>query len=157
MGRIVRGLVVAALLSSAARAEVLSASIPLAGPTGAALGSWEKITGDVETADEHVSYVLYVNPARAALYEVTRYQVTRHSTDGDGRRRDVSETEKFLWNAHPGTGELLRCFELLPGGSWVQMKTGSAEYRSEMATAIRVYGLHREAVVSTERVRSPRP
>ena len=146
MGRVAPFVLVAAGWAGIAQAAVLSAHTPAAGPGGAVLGSWQKIAGDVETASEHVSYELYVNPKREALYEVTRYRVTRHPTGGDGRRQSVSESEKFLWNAHPGTGELLRCFELLSDGSWVQMKTGSPEYRSEMGTAIRVYGLHRRTV-----------
>lgn len=145
MGRMLRGLLVLAFLTSESQAAALSVGTPSAGPSRAVLSAWQKITGEVETATEDVSYALYVNPARKGLYEVTRYRVTRHSTGRDGRPRNVSESEKFLWNAHPGTGERLRCFELLPDGSWVQMKTGSSEYRSEMMTAIRVYGLHRRA------------
>lgn len=143
MGRVALWVLVAAGWAGLAHAAVLSAHTPTAGPSDAVLGSWQKITGDVETGREDVSYELYVNPKREALYEVTRYRVTHHSTGSDGRPQSVSESEKFLWNAHPGTGELLRCFELLSDGSWVQMKTGSPEYRNEMGTAMRVYGIHR--------------
>lgn len=106
---------------------------------------WQRLTGHAETKTERLSYELYVNPARAALYEVTRYRVTWLSTDPQGRPQTNAETEKFLWNAHPGA-ERLRCFELLADGKWVQMKTDSQRYRSEMGTAIHVYGLHRNAL-----------
>jgi hypothetical protein len=143
MGRVAPLVLVAVGWGGIAQAGVLSAYTPTAGPSVAVLGSWQKITGKVDTGTEDVSYELYVNPKREALYEVTRYRVTHHSTGDDGRRQSVSESEKFLWNSHPGTGELLRCFELLSDGSWVQMKTGSPEYRNEMGTATYVYGLHR--------------
>ena len=139
-------LLVAVVLGAAcASGTGLSVTTPLTGLDAAALGSWEKFAGLSVTATERVSYELYVNPARAALYEVTRYRVSRLWTDPAGRRRSSAETEKFLWNARPGA-EHLRCFELLADGTWVQMKTDSPRYRTEMGTAIHVYGLRRRAL-----------
>jgi hypothetical protein len=123
----------------------LSATTPSTAPDAAAMRGWQRFIGHAETPTERVAYELYVNPRRAALYEVTRYHVTRLWKDAEGRAQARVETEKFLWNSHPGA-EHLRCFELLGDGTWVRMKTGSERYRFEMATAIHVYALHRSAL-----------
>ncbi len=116
-------------------AEGLSVSIPPGVPDGAAL-RWERVTGDVATAAEAAQYEFYVNPARQAIYEVVRYRVTR-----EGR----SESEKVVWNRHPTGGQGPACFSHELNGGWRALKHGSDEYRSELATATRVYGLHRRA------------
>lgn len=149
---LVFGLVVGAVLRpvSALRAAEFSSQLPSGVPTAEALGRWPKITGDVDTPSARVSYLFYVNPLRQALYEVTRYRVTRLSRDAAGNPQQHRETEKLLWNAHPGTGELLRCYELREPGGWVQLEKGTPEYRAEMITAIQVYGLHRAATQARE-------
>ena len=136
--------------ASVLRAVELSIELPSGVPTAAVLAQWQKITGDVDTPSERVSYALYVNPLRQALYEVTRYRVTRLSTGADGKPQQRPETEKLLWNAHPGSGELLRCYELREPGGWVQLARGTPEYKAEMMTAIHVYGLHRAATQGRE-------
>ena len=138
------------LASGLTRAAGFSLELPADVPTAAVLANWQKITGDVDTPTEAVSYVFYVNPVRQALYEVTRYRVTRLSPGPDGKPQRRPETEKLLWNAHPGTGELLRCYELREPGGWVRMEQGTPEYRAEMMTAIHVYGLHRAATQGRE-------
>jgi len=147
---LVLALGVAFRLASGLRAAEFSIELPSGVPTAAVLAKWEKITGDVEASGERVSYVFYVNPLRQALYEVTRYRITRLSTGADGKPQRQHETEKLLWNAHPGTGERLRCYELREPGGWVQLGQGTPEYRAEMMTAIHVYGLHREASQARE-------
>lgn len=134
------GLVGATLL-----AAPLTARIPPGVPDGETLG-WEKITGDVETASARVVYTFYVNPARGAIYELTRYRVTRFVVK-DGRRTAVPDTEKFVWHAHPGTGQVPLCFALGPEGLWKAVLPGTQEYQWEMGTAMQVYGLHRQATV----------
>lgn len=126
-------------------AAPLTSRIPAGVPDGEALG-WEKITGDVETATERVVYTFYVNPARGAIYELTRYRMTRFVVK-DGRRTLAPETEKFVWHAHPGTGQVPLCFALGPEGRWKVVLPGTPEYQWEMRTAMQVYGLHRQATV----------
>ncbi|HET7294710.1 MAG TPA: hypothetical protein VFM88_19970 [Vicinamibacteria bacterium] len=113
----------------------LSGSLPPGVPDGAALG-WERVTGDVAASDEAAVYEFYVNPARAAIYEVVRYRFT-----GAGR----AEVEKLIWNRYPSDGVGPLCYAHEADGSWRRLANGSPEYRGEMATAMRVYGLHRRA------------
>ena len=141
-----RALALLAALVAVAPAEAgeFSATIPTGVPNLAMLATWEKVTGDVQTATESVVYQLYVNPRRLALYEVTRYRVTRISRDAKGHETRDPGTEKFLWNA--GGGEHLHCFERKAPGGWVRMEEGTPEYRWEMGMAMHVYGLHRLAL-----------
>jgi hypothetical protein len=140
----VLGLFVAAARFAAA-GPPLASRIPAGVPDGAALG-WETITGEIETATETVVYVFYVNPARQAIYELTRYRVTRKGFK-DGRRTAEPEAEKFVWHARPGTGQVPMCFALEADGTWRSLMPNTQEYRSEMGTTIKVYGLHRRAVL----------
>jgi hypothetical protein len=101
------------------------------------LARWELIQGQSDSNGSRVSYRFYVDPARPALYRVTQYHL-------------ALETEKLLWNAEPGArGGVLECYELLPEG-WRRLEAGTDRYRMEMATAIRVYQLHRSATVPVE-------
>jgi hypothetical protein len=134
------------LIHPASAAGPLAARLPPGVPDGEALG-WEKISGEVETEDENVTYTFYVNPAREAIYELTRYRVTRFSLK-NGRRAAEPESEKFVWHAHPGTGQVPLCFALGSDGAWRALLPATSEYRSEMATTIQVYGLHRQAMES---------
>lgn len=120
----------------------LSLTLPAEVPTRATLDTWERITGDVETATESVVYELYVNPEREAIYEVTHYRVTTLRTENGSSAR-APESEKVLWHSNPGR-ERPRCYALEPGG-WRKLEQGSAEYRWEMGMAMHVYGLHRRA------------
>jgi hypothetical protein len=138
-------LLVASLLAPPAFGGGLSVAMPAEGPSAQTLAGWQKITGDVTTATERITYQLYVNPARQAIYEVTRYQVTHLSKNPAGRVESRLETEKFLWNSKPGV-KSPRCFERLGSGAWTEMEAGSAAYRGEMLTAIRVYGFHQRAL-----------
>ena len=142
----VAGFVVIVMLraSGAAHGAELSATLPPGVPSFATLGTWQKIDGKIETATATVHYEFYVNPRREALYEVTRYRVTQLSRGPDGSPRRVPATEKFLWNAHPGTGERLWCFELRRPGGWTRLDTHSREYQEEMRTAVYVYDLQNQ-------------
>jgi hypothetical protein len=65
----------------------------------------------------------------------------------------VKDTEKLIWNARPGAREPLFCYERaarrewrtlwLRRWAWRRLAPGTAEYRSAMFTALRVYSLHR--------------
>jgi hypothetical protein len=93
------------------------------------LARWELIQGSGDSGGQRVAYRFYVEPARAALYRVTQYRL-------------LLETEKLLWNGQPGRGQPLELYELLSQG-WTRMDSGTERYRAEMATAIRIYQLHR--------------
>jgi hypothetical protein len=140
-------LMAAAVLAGQATAFAtdLSIALPAEVPARATLLGWERITGEVETADELVVYDLYVNPLRRQIYEVTHYRVT-HLTRGKGVVVRRVETEKLVWHANPGK-ESPRCFELTAEQGWKKLEHGPA-YRWEMGMAMHVYGLHRQVVMS---------
>ena len=104
-------------------------------PSPQVLATWELIQGQAQSNGSRTSYRFYVDPARPALYRITQY-------------RQHLETEKLLWNAEPGVG-ILECYELLPEG-WRRLEPGTDRYRMEMATAIRIYQLHRNVVHSAQ-------
>ena len=139
--RLLLGAFVVLLAAGPAPGGPLSGRTPAEGPSSAVLGSWKKFDGTVRSKWERVDYALSVNPARTAIYEVTRYRITHLTSSGQG----TSETEKFLWNAHPGAHNALRCFELADG-RWSEMPAGSPEYRREMGSVLYVYGLYRHSL-----------
>lgn len=141
---LVVALAVSAGLLAAAEAP-LALRIPAGVPDGAALG-WEKVSGEVETRTERVRYEFYVNPVRAAIYEVARYRMVRLS-EREGGPHASAETEKLVWNARPGTGQVPLCFALQGDGVWKALLPGTAAYRGEMGTAMQVFGLHRSAIL----------
>jgi hypothetical protein len=139
-------LLAAALLQAAlARASVLSASFPPGVPDASAL-RWERITGDVSTAEEAASYEFYVNPVRKAIYEVVRFRFTWHGTE---------RAETVVWNPPPAVGRAPVCFVHDSNGGWRALKAGTPEYRDELLTVIRVYALHRNARLSGEADEEP--
>lgn len=124
-------------------------------PDARTIAGWEKFAGHARMGDSSVTYELYVNPVRPALYEITRYRLTTTAAGSDGRNRGHEETEKVLWNAAPGKREPLLCFEWVAkrtwrklwlgrGGEWRRLDPSTQAYKSEMRTAIRVYALHGE-------------
>ena len=129
-------LLVAGLAAAAPR---LGDDLPPGSPTRATLDGWERIDGQVETRDAHVTYEFYVDPARNGLYTVTRY---RRGVKGQGADLRL-EDEKYVWNV--GRGRPLRCFTRAGTGAWRALQHGSDEYRYEMLTVMSVYALHRQA------------
>jgi hypothetical protein len=134
----------------------LAERLPAEVPGTVAMAGWEKFAGQGQVSDGSVVYELYVNPLRPALYEITRYRLTKSTEGSDGRTRRHEETEKVLWNSAPGTGEPLWCFEWIAertwrtlwlgrGGEWRRMSPESAAYKSAMGTAIRVYVLRNQS------------
>jgi hypothetical protein len=125
-------------LLGGARATPFAGPLPIGVPDGDALG-WQRIDGDVTTAKARVVYALFVNPARDAIYEVARYQVTWLASGDAAANR---QTEKLLWNEPRSAGGPPRCFAR-EGDAWRVLAPDSEEYRTEMGTAMQVYGLHR--------------
>ena len=146
-----------ALLSGCATAgsSRLGETLPVELPDTAIVGGWQKFAGQTDKDDFSVVYALYVNPARPALYEITRYRLTTSTRGSDGRSRRHQETEKVVWNSAPGTNQPLQAFEwiarrtwrtlwLATTGEWRRMEPGSPAYRSAMTTAIKVYVLRNQ-------------
>lgn len=136
-----------------APAQALSRSLPRGTPPPETLAAWERVGGEAEDGAHVVVYELYVNPFRPGLYEVTRFRVDRREATAGAPTRRAIDTEKLLWNARPGTREPLVCYERASRRGWRtlwfrrwkwrRLAPGTAEYRSAMFTALRVYGLHR--------------
>lgn len=108
---------------------------------------WELVSGTFSNARVEGAFRFYVNPERAALYQLMRYRVRflRPATELERRYRPV---EKLVWNARPGETRPLRCFEHAAGADgqaagWREMRHGDREYDDEMAVLILVLGLHR--------------
>jgi len=127
-----------ALMTAPAGARGLGGSLPPGVPDARSLG-WQQITGEVASATDGARYEFFVNPRRQAIYEVVRYRFTRNGRE---------ESEKLVWNSPPAAGRGPTCFSQQGDGSWRQLQAGSAEYRDEMITAMRVYNLHRQAVLA---------
>jgi hypothetical protein len=108
---------------------------------------WELVSGTFRNENVEGSFRFYVNPERAALYQLMRYRVrfVDPGTELESRYRAV---EKLVWNAHPGERLPLRSFEHTaaaegrPAG-WREMRHGDREYHDEMAVLIMVLSLHR--------------
>ena len=148
------GLLFLALLAPAcATAPGLSRRLPSGTPPAETLAGWERAGGEAEDGERVVVYALFVNPLRPGLYEVTRFRVDRIEGRPGVRTRRVKDTEKLIWNARPGAREPLVCYERaarrewrtlwLRRWTWRRLRPGTAQYRSAMFTAIRVYALHR--------------
>lgn len=129
--------VVLALLTVPAAAGALGDSVPPGVPDARSLG-WQQITGDILTAVDGARYEFFVNPKRQAIYEVVRYRFSR---------KGHAEAEKLVWNRHPSFGQGPSCYSQDTDGSWRRLRPGSPEYRDEMITAMRVYTMHRQAVL----------
>jgi hypothetical protein len=117
-------------------------------PQGERIQGWQRFAGSGDVDAEAFTYELWVNPARAALYEITRYR--RHSA-ADG---SALSNEMLLWNSRPGERVPLLCYErvarrrpwtlwLVRHWAWRPVPPGTPRYREEMARAIRIYELHR--------------
>ena len=107
------------------------------------ISAWEIITGDFETDVARGSYLFYVNPRRQAMYQVMRYRVELLDA-GSGREHGSAERVAFI--RRPGSREPLLCWRHEPPGTvpaWRQVRSGSDEYRLEMATLMQVLAVHR--------------
>jgi hypothetical protein len=122
-----------------APAGPLGETLPAGVPDGRNL-RWERVSGDVLTTDDGALYEFYVNPQRQAIYEVVRYRFSRNGRE---------QTEKVIWNA-PAVETGPACYSREADGSWRTLRPGSVEYRDEMMTAMRVYGLHRQVILKRQ-------
>jgi hypothetical protein len=123
--------------------ERLTEGFPQGLPSEETLARWEQIWGEGGSDELKVVYRFYIDPARPALYRITQYRVTRSQADS----APVSDTEKLIWNAEPGSRAPLQCFERVrtPGQAWQwrRLEPDSHRYRIEMSTAMAIYRLHR--------------
>jgi hypothetical protein len=148
--RLLAALLAGGAMACAGHGLVLSQDWPAGVPGPVEMAGWERIDGDVETTRGRAIYALYVDPRRGAIYTVTRYRVRWKELGADGRPRERTETEKYVWLRRRELGGAV-CFERGTDGQWRELASGSAAFRAEMATSIAVYGLHRAAHASGQR------
>jgi hypothetical protein len=121
----------------------LATTLPADLPSASVLADWERIEGGYETPTEQVRYLLFVDPARPALYRITQYRVRGRS--------GAPSAETLIWNATPGRRVPLRCFAeersrswhtlwLVPHSSWRDVPPATSEFRGSMLRAIEIYG-----------------
>jgi hypothetical protein len=108
---------------------------------------WQLVTGDFDTPTARGAYRFYVNPARAAMYQLMRYrvQLLEGATDEE-RRRGPAERVAFV--RQPGVREPMALWERQPPGAdpaWREIVAGTSAYRLEMGVLMRVLGVHRVA------------
>jgi hypothetical protein len=117
----------------------LSSRLPPDVPSRRILAGWERVQGSVQTDAASITYELYVNPARGALYEITHYRIVRGGGDARGLGEERS-TEKVVWNEHPGR-QILRVWER-SDGRWEPIDPDTDSYRQEMRVVMQLYQLH---------------
>jgi len=126
---------------------VLSGTFPADVPSGAAIESWERLSGRADYKGTHIAYELFVDPRRIALYTITRYRI--HVVGADRAADEI-----LIWNAQPGMRPPvpLRCFVRVarptrPGLSdawaWEVLAPETDAYNQAMYKAMQVYVLHR--------------
>jgi hypothetical protein len=123
---------------------VLSQDWPAGAPGLVEMAGWERIDGDVETTRGRAVYALYVDPRRGSMYTVTRYRLRWRDVGADGRARERTETEKYVWLRQRELGGAV-CFERGDDGRWRELVADSPAYRAELVTLMAVYALHRAA------------
>jgi hypothetical protein len=137
------------LLAGAAGAVDPDRSGPFAATLPASIddvSGWQMVTGSFETGTERGSYRLYVNPARAALYQLMRYRIELVGVmSPQEQRRGGAERVAFI--RHPGVREPMVCWERLGGAvpGWREVPADTDEYRLEMGILMRVLNAHRAA------------
>jgi hypothetical protein len=107
---------------------------------------WQQLIGSFETETERGSYMLYVNPARGALYQLMRYRVELlGSKSPEEQQRGVAERVAFI--ARPGVREPMLCWERRAGAApaWREIAAGTGEYVLEMNVLMRVLVAQRAA------------
>ena len=137
------------LLAGATGAVEPDPSAPFAAALPASVGDvsrWHLVAGSFETSTERGSYRLYVNPARAALYQLMRYRVEFLGVlSPEQQRRGGAERVAFI--RPPGVREPIACWERVAGTepSWREVPADTDEYRLEMAILMGVLSVHRAA------------
>lgn len=146
MGRwLITLLLVGAATSPPGQDDTATFAATLPGAVGD-VSRWQQVIGSFETQTERGSYMLYVNPARSALYQLMRYRVElRSSKSPQEQQRGVAERVAFI--ARPGVREPMLCWERLAGAApaWREIAAGTGEYVLEMNVLMRVLVAHRAA------------
>jgi hypothetical protein len=140
----------ALLLACAARAagpeDVATFSPTLPSGVGDVSG-WQLVIGAFETRGARGEYRFYVNPARAAMYQLMRYRVQLLDATTDGERRRGS-AERVAFVRQPGTRQPMLFWELEPPGvtpAWRAIGASTDEYRREIGVLMIVLAVHRAA------------
>ena len=115
-------------------------------PTVGDVNRWLVVTGSFETERARGSYMLYVNPARSALYQLMRYRVELRAPVGP-EESQRSSAERVAFIPRPGVREPMLCWEWLAGAepAWREVSAGTPEYLMEMSVLMRVLAVHRAA------------
>ena len=138
---------------------LLALGLPTAAPAGEAVfaailpdavgdvSTWTVVTGDFETPTERGRYRFYVNPGRAAMYQLMRYRVELigPSEAAAGRSGDA---ERVAFVQRPGVREPMLFWTRQPPGAspaWRPLVPGSHEYLVEIGVIMRVLAAHRAA------------
>jgi hypothetical protein len=111
------------------------------------VAAWETVSGEFETETMRGAYRFYVNPVRAAMYQVMRYRVELVGAAGvSARARGSAERVAFV--RRPGAREPLACWERQAPGvtpAWRRIGAETEEYRREMTVLMQVLAVHRMA------------
>jgi hypothetical protein len=107
---------------------------------------WEIVTGSFDTPVARGSYLFYVNPRRAAMYQLMRYSVELRQTVSPAEERRGS-AERVAFVRRPGVREPMACWERIGGAEpyWREVPAGSEAYNLEMSVLLRVLGAHSAA------------
>lgn len=137
-------LALAVLMLAAAAALPVAQGFALHLPAGLPdTSGWQKVSGSAELTDSSasVAYEFYVNPARAARYDVIRYRIV--GWDGGRGGPPYRPTERLQW--HAGDNDLRRyeCMPRAEGCAWREIERNSAEYHQEVPVIVWVLNVHR--------------
>jgi hypothetical protein len=135
-----------AVLLAASPIVLLSGTFPDEVPSGRTIEGWERLSGHSEHKGNRISYELLVDPARYALYTITRYRV--HRVD-----KEQADDEILIWHSQPGARPMkpMLCFIRVPrqhlgivkSWAWEPVLHNTEPYRQAMSIATQVYMIHR--------------
>jgi hypothetical protein len=131
-------------LLAASPIVLLSGTFPEGVPSGRAIETWERLSGHSEHRGDRISYELFVDPARLALYTITRYRV--HLAD-----KEQAEDEILIWHSRAGARPMkpMLCYARVTrqhpvrSSAWEPVLHNTQPYRQAMSTATQVYLIHR--------------
>jgi hypothetical protein len=141
----------AVVLAAAVPMPALSQTFPAEMPATATLLAWERVSGQaVADGGSRIHYELMVDPARMALWAVTRYRI-----------HDVSkaqpEDEILIWSKSSRAPVDMRCYRRVlrlgseaPVWDWERVVAGSTIYREALVRAREVYALNRRREIALE-------
>ncbi len=132
-----------ALPALAAAPDLQPAVFPSNLPSAAVLAGWEYVRGRGNVAADSVSYEMYVDPERQAMYVITRFSMERQVQTPAGLALRVYP-ETLLYNARPGERVPLLSYERV-GAGWKALTPGTPEYHASMMGALFVYDVHRRS------------